>query len=198
AGTKGLKAAAAKGLPVIIMEPLLGGKLANVPKKAVEIFKKAEITPVNAALKWLWEKKEVTVVLSGMSSVKQLEENIKYSNDTAPLTPTQHKAIIETEKIFKQSYKVPCTGCNYCTPCPNKVNIPGCFAAYNASYANGLITGYQQYITSTSALNSKNSLASNCTSCKLCEQKCPQHIQISKELKKVTHRFFLVSIVFRK
>ncbi|GHU52393.1 aldo/keto reductase [Clostridia bacterium] len=189
AGTKGLKEANAKGLSIVIMEPLLGGKLANLPKKGADVLNSADIKPVEAALKWLWDKPEVTVVLSGMNSKEQVSENIKIASETSLLTIAQKKAILEVKKIFQSSYKIPCTGCNYCMPCPNRVNIPGGFASYNAYYANGLITGMQQYITSTSANDPENnSRISRCTGCKLCEQKCPQHIKIVKEIKNVKKR----------
>jgi predicted aldo/keto reductase-like oxidoreductase len=186
AGTKGLKAAAEKGLPVIIMEPLLGGKLATgLPKKAVNIFEKVNIKPAEAGLKWLWDKPEVTVVLSGMSTSKQVKENIKTASDKSPLTLNQKKAIEEVREIFKSSYKIPCTGCNYCMPCPHNVNIPNIFAAYNAYKANGMVTGFQQYITGTAAQSSTHTRLINCTNCKACIKKCPQHIPIPKELRKV-------------
>ena len=194
AGTEGLKKAAGKGLPVIIMEPLLGGKLANgLPQKAVNIFKAANSTlsPAAWALRWLWNQKEVTVVLSGMSELSQLEENVATAQGAAAgmLTTAETDACESVIKIINDSYKVPCTGCNYCMPCPQNVNIPACFTAYNVSYTAGLIAGFVQYQTSTGAMDPrKNYAASKCKGCGLCEQKCPQHIPIIKWLKKVTTR----------
>ncbi|MDR1147262.1 MAG: aldo/keto reductase, partial [Spirochaetaceae bacterium] len=146
AGQTGLKAAAEKGIPVIIMEPLLGGRLINgLPKAAHEAFKKADPgrSPAAWGLDWLWNQTEVGVVLSGMSSMKQLEENIKLAeNSGADSLSAAHLAVFgEVKNIFNASYKVPCTGCSYCMPCPQNVNIPGCFAAYNASFAFSLIEG---------------------------------------------------------
>ena len=191
AGTAGLKKAAEKGLPVIIMEPLLGGKLATgLPKKAVHLFKAANssLTPAAWALRWLWNQKEVTVVLSGMNTQAQLEDNIETAKDAMPdmLTAAENDTYESVLKIIEATYKVPCTGCNYCLPCPHNVNIPGCFAAYNALYSVGLVPGFTLYVTSTGILNpQKSSVASKCKACGACEKKCPQHIPIAKSLKNV-------------
>ncbi|MDR1859058.1 MAG: aldo/keto reductase [Treponema sp.] len=202
AGMEGLKKAAGKGLPVIVMEPLLGGKLANgLPKRAVNIFKTANsaahsaarsaLSPAAWALRWLWNQKEVTVVLSGMNDISQLEENIKTAKDAVPdmLTAAEVNAYESVIEIIKDSYKVPCTGCNYCMPCPQNINIPACFTAYNISYTVGMISGLVQYITSTGSMDPrKNYSASKCTECGACEKKCPQHIPVIKSLKNVTKR----------
>ena len=191
AGTAGLKRAAEKGLPVIIMEPLLGGKLATgLPKKAVDIFKAANhsLSPAAWALRWLWNQKEVTVVLSGMNETAQLEENIEVAKDAAPdmLTPEEEKAFDSVIESINAGYKIPCTGCNYCMPCPHNVNIPACFAAYNMSYTVGFVSGVTQYVTSTGSMGSKGKYAaSNCMECGACEKKCPQHIPIIQSLKSV-------------
>ena len=194
AGTAGLKKAAEKGIPVIVMEPLLGGKLANgLPSRAVKIFKSANnvLTPAAWALRWLWNQKEVTVVLSGMNEMAQLDENAAAAKDAVPGMLTQAESDIYEAvlKVINASYKIPCTGCNYCMPCPRNVNIPACFAAYNVSYAAGMISGLQQYITSTGATDArKNYAAGNCGECGACEKKCPQHIPIMQSLKKVSKR----------
>jgi predicted aldo/keto reductase-like oxidoreductase len=207
AGTEGLKKAAGKGLSVIIMEPLLGGKLANgLPKKAVGIFKTADnaahnsanrasyssvLSPAAWALRWLWNQKEVTVVLSGMNEISQLDENIETAKDAVPdmLTTAQAGTYESVIKIISDSYKVPCTGCNYCMPCPRNVNIPACFTAYNVSYTVGFVSGILQYITSTGSMDPrKNYSASQCGECGACEKKCPQHIPIIKSLKKTAKR----------
>ncbi|MDR1272388.1 MAG: aldo/keto reductase [Clostridiales Family XIII bacterium] len=193
AGRAGLQKAHEKGLPVIIMEPLLGGKLANgVPKEAVKLFSGAnpDITPAAWALKWLWNQPEVTVVLSGMNAPEQLADNLGVAEamEAGALTDNELAVLEKAKAVFEESYKVPCTGCNYCMPCPNRVNIPGCFAAYNASYANGFVTGIQQYMTSTNVLHAGGSKSSNCVKCGLCEEKCPQHIKISEELTNVQKR----------
>ena len=194
AGTAGLKKAAEKGLSVIIMEPLLGGKLATgLPRKAVDIFKAANntLTPAAWALRWLWNQKEVTVVISGMNEMIQLEDNIQTAQTALPdmLTATENKTFESVVKIIEAGYKIPCTGCNYCMPCPHKVNIPACFSAYNVSHVTGMFSGLQLYVTSTALLNPRaNYAASNCKACGACEKKCPQHIPIAKSLKNVTKR----------
>ncbi|MDR1736355.1 MAG: aldo/keto reductase [Oscillospiraceae bacterium] len=192
AGLAGLRKAHEKGLPVIVMEPLLGGKLANgVPKKGISLMREVrpQASPAAWALKWLWNQPEVTVVLSGMNAPEQLADNIKAAEESEAGAMTEKElAVIEKVKgIFEERYKVPCTGCNYCMPCPHKVNIPACFAAYNASYANGFVTGMTQYMTGTNALHSPNG-AAKCKNCGLCEKKCPQHIKIPSELAKVKKR----------
>jgi predicted aldo/keto reductase-like oxidoreductase len=132
AGTAGLKKAAEKRLSVFIMEPLLGGKLANgLPKKAVAVFKSANgsLSPAVWAFGWLWNQKDVTVVLSGMNGDSQIEENIAIANDSVPnmLTKEENTTFESVIKVFNASYKIPCTGCNYCMPCSHNVNIPGVF-----------------------------------------------------------------------
>jgi predicted aldo/keto reductase-like oxidoreductase len=194
AGMAGLKRAAEKGLSVIIMEPLLGGKLAGgLPKKAVDIFNAANsaLSPAKWALRWLWNQNEVTVVLSGMNELSQLEENLETAKDAIPnmLTADDEKTFDSVIKIINASYKIPCTGCNYCMPCPHKVNIPACFATYNVSYSIGFITGFTQYLNSIGMLNTVSSFApSQCQKCGQCEKKCPQHIPIMNSLEKVTKR----------
>jgi predicted aldo/keto reductase-like oxidoreductase len=194
AGTEGMKKAADKGLPVIIMEPLLGGKLAKgLPKKVIEIFKEAnkERSPAAWALRWIWNQNEVTVVLSGMNEMTQLEENIETAKTAAPnmLTKDEANTYVSVIKIIEDSYKIPCTGCNYCMPCPHNVNIPACFTAYNVSYAIGKVSGFLQYLTSTGAMDTKNNYsAGRCKECGVCEKKCPQHISIINSLKNVTER----------
>lgn len=193
AGTKGLKLAAEKGLSVIIMEPLLGGKLATgLSQEAKDIFLKenSESTPVSWALRWIWNHPEVSVILSGMNGMDQLEENLCLAEGSTPnmLTQSELKTIDKVVEVFNKSYKVPCTGCNYCMPCPQKINIPACFAAYNTSFAVDKKTGIFQYVISTNAMNKDSHYASNCVECGKCEKHCPQGIQIRKELKQVKKR----------
>lgn len=194
AGTAGLLKAAEKGIPVIVMEPLLGGKLANgLPSKAVSLFKSidAELTPAAWALRWLWNQKEVTVLLSGMNDDAQLSENLHLANGSTPdmLTEKEMRIFDDVTEAFRSSYKIPCTGCNYCMPCPKQINIPACFSAYNMSYTVGFLSGLQQYVTSTGASHPSASHApSTCIKCGKCEGHCPQHIQIRDSLQVVTKR----------
>jgi len=193
AGVDGLKKAAEKNIPVIIMEPLLGGSLAKgLPKKALEAFGKvnSEISPAAWALKWLWNQPEVTVVLSGMNDFSQLEDNLKTADMSRDgmLTDKEKSTYTQVVKILRETYKVPCTGCGYCMPCPQNVNIPACFSAYNASHAFGRITGIIQYVTGTAANRKESRVASLCIGCGKCQRHCPQNIEIPKRLKDAEKR----------
>jgi predicted aldo/keto reductase-like oxidoreductase len=193
AGRAGLRKAHEKGLPVIIMEPLLGGKLATgLPDKAMQRFKDVNggISAAAWAFRWLWNQPEVTVVLSGMNSAQQLDNNIKTAETAAPgmLSEAETAAFPYVIAALREAYRVPCTGCNYCMPCPQGINIPSCFTAYNASYAMGFVTGMQQYITSTGSQPKTRSGARNCVKCGNCEKKCPQHIEIAKSMDAVARR----------
>jgi len=186
AGVKGLQAAAPK-MPVVIMEPLLGGKLANgLPKDAVKIFKKANenLSPAAWGLNWVWNQKEVTLLLSGMSTMEQLEENLRLADnaDAGMLGERELNVYAEVLELVNHSYKIHCTGCNYCMPCPKGVNIPGCFTAYNTMYSLGYALGMHQFITSTGLFSEKGGEPSHCIKCGKCESHCPQHIEIMKQL----------------
>jgi len=194
AGRTGLQKAYENGLPVIIMEPLLGGKLANgLPAKAARLFKEANNnrTAASWAFCWLWNQPEVTVVLSGMNSEEQLDDNIKTAEASNPgmLTKKDTAVFTPVAEAFRAAYKIPCTGCNYCMPCPHGVNIPGCFGAYNTSYALGFISGLTQYLTSTGANHPEKCYSGRkCVKCGVCGMKCPQHIKIMESLETVTKR----------
>ncbi|MDR0553455.1 MAG: aldo/keto reductase [Treponema sp.] len=193
AGVAGLKKAASLGLPVIIMEPLLGGKLATgLPPGAVEIFKKADpsLSPAGWALRWLWNQEEATVILSGMNSPEQLMENVTLTDEALPgcLSAEQQQVYRDVMAVVNSSYRVRCTGCNYCMPCPRGVNIPGCFAAYNTSFSMGFVQGMQQYITSTAPTSERTSGVRLCVKCGKCESHCPQRLPIIKNLQMVGKR----------
>ena len=189
AGKKGLQYANKRGLPVIIMEPLRGGKLANgLPNDALELFHKhtPTRTPVQWALRWLWNQPEVTVVLSGMNSMEQVHDNINTAStvEVGEFTPEDERMLSEVIDVLNSKIKVPCTGCSYCQPCPKGVNIPGCFAAYNMVATEGKITGMMEYMKNTT-MRKTPTAASQCVECGLCEKHCPQHINIREELGKV-------------
>jgi predicted aldo/keto reductase-like oxidoreductase len=191
AGKTGLLRAAAKGIPVIIMEPLLGGKLASaLPGEAEEIFKASGKKAADWALRWVWNHGEAAVLLSGMNDPVQLEENLLTAETALPgsLTAGELETYRRVLEIFGASYKVPCTGCNYCMPCPRHVNIPGCFAAYNTSFALGWIQGMKQYVTSTALVAEQTGSSALCVKCGKCESRCPQHIPIIKSLEAVRKR----------
>ncbi|MCL1804668.1 MAG: aldo/keto reductase [Clostridiales bacterium] len=194
AGRAGLQRAGEKGIPVVVMEPLLGGKLAaGLPKKAARLFRDADSgrSPAAWALRWLWDQPEVTVVLSGMNAAPQLEDNLLAAGSAAPGVVTEAEAAVyaAVKSVYQETDKLPCTGCNYCMPCPNQVNIPGCFAAYNTSYAAGYGAGIQQYITGTGANRpDKGHTGRKCVKCGACEERCPQRIGIMAALETVTRR----------
>jgi len=192
AGKKGLLAASERGVSVIIMEPLLGGRLATgLPKQAVDIFAKSnpDLTPADWALWWLWNQNEVTVVLSGMSNNDIMKSNLRSIENFRQLTEHELAVYTDVVGLFKKSYKVNCTGCNYCLPCPKGINIPSCFSAYNSSFVQGYITGLQQYMTSTATFSQNPVSPRLCNGCGKCEKICPQNILVRKALKKVAGRF---------
>ena len=193
AGTAGLEAAAERGIPVIVMEPLLGGKLASeLPPASKMVLEESGISddPVQLALRWVWNHPEVTVVLSGMNAESQLSQNIEIAEDATPGSFTESEMIaveIAKEEVAK-NYKVPCTGCGYCLPCPVGINIPVCFASYNASFVHGRIQGIMQYVTASGAMSGDPHYASDCVQCGKCVEKCPQHINIPEDLVSVKRR----------
>ena len=187
AGVEGLRYANRKGLPVIIMEPLRGGRLVNLlPESAKELFRRDEKhrTPAELALKWLYDQPEVTCVLSGMNSMEMVEQNVKTASESLVgcLTPSDRELIEKVKDEIKKNVKVGCTGCGYCMPCPKGVDIPGTFRCYNAMYSEGKKSGRRDYLQCT-AFRKDTSSASQCISCGKCEKHCPQHIEIRKELK---------------
>ena len=187
AGRKGLYHAHAKGIPVIIMEPLRGGKLVNnLPDRAKKVFAehKPSHTPAQWAFRWLWNQPEVTVVLSGMNTNEMVEDNIKTASETetGSLTAEDQEMLRNVVKAINAGMKVGCTGCGYCMPCPKGVDIPGTFAAYNRRYAEGKFRALKDYVMCT-ALRKNSTAASNCVECGKCEKHCPQGIEIRKQLK---------------
>lgn len=195
AGTEGLRAAAARGMAVFVMEPLLGGRLAGkLPPAAKRVFDEAAdpalATPVGWALAWLWDHPEVTMVLSGMTSPDEVDANadVAARAQAGSMTPQQHETVARALAAIERANRVPCTGCNYCMPCPQGINIPGAFSAYNASYAHGRFTGLQQYFTASAASSSRPRLVSQCTKCGACVRRCPQQIAIPERLEDVRRR----------
>ena len=192
AGIDGLNHAHGKGLPVIIMEPLRGGRLADgLPQAARKAFEDVDPnrTPADWGLRWVWNHPQATVVLSGMNDVAQVEENCRIASESLPgsLSPDELSAYGRALAAIRKSMKVGCTGCGYCQPCPRGVNIPTCFAAYNASFSDGLVNGMREYMMCTT-LRKVRSNAGLCVKCGKCEQHCPQHIPIRDKLDDVKKR----------
>ncbi len=187
AGVEGLTYAHEKGLPVIIMEPLRGGRLVDLlPESAKELFRKDEEkrTPAELAFKWLYNQPEVTCVLSGMNSMEMVEQNVRTASESAVgcLTESDRELIEQVKAEIQKNVKVGCTGCSYCMPCPQGVDIPGTFRCYNAMYSEGKKSGRKDYLQCT-AFRKETSSASQCIGCGKCETHCPQHIAIRQELK---------------
>ena len=192
AGTEGLRYAASKRLAVMVMEPLRGGSLAGkLPKEVKQIYDNAKNNRSAAewALRWVWNHPEVTVVLSGMNDEKQVRENIETAETAMPDSLSQQdlSVISNVAGCYKRLMKVPCTGCAYCMPCPNGVNIPGNFNMYNQYHMFGkkIYTKGFYAVMLMGIMNSKPSDASLCKNCGVCAKKCPQHIAIPDELKEV-------------
>lgn len=198
AGREGLNYAAGKNIPVVIMEPLRGGKLVNtLPDGAKKAFSDypTKRTPAEWALHWLWDQPEVTCVLSGMNSQEMILENINTANKAGigSFTQADHKLIDTVRTKINQNLRVGCTGCGYCMPCPHGVDIPTAFRCYNQSAMHKRMSSIFEYIQVTS-LKKDSSTMNNCTKCGACEKHCPQHIEIRKELqnaKKALQPFYV-------
>ena len=185
AGATGLHRAAEKGLPVIIMEPLRGGRLTNMlPASAKKIIAHTSLTPAQFAFRWLWDQKEVTCVLSGMNSLDMIKENLATAQITRPgiLTPEDRAVYAKVIAAINENMKVGCTGCRYCMPCPKGVDIPGTFAAYNRMASDGYWKALTEYFMITGVRKDYTG-PGNCIGCGKCEQHCPQHLPIRQELK---------------
>jgi len=188
AGREGLEYAYSKNIPVMIMEPLRGGKLVYLlPEKARQMFSLAVPgrTPAEWAFRWLWMQKEVTVVLSGMNSLEMVRENVKTASETTTgeLTEEEQKLFEDVKREINKKVKVGCTACGYCMPCPKGIDIPGTFRCYNEIYTESPKVGKKEYLMTT-AYRKKQNPASSCIRCGRCETFCPQKIEIRKELRK--------------
>lgn len=186
AGLKGLQYAASKGMAVVIMEPLLGGKLVDPPASIQAIWARAgeNRSPAGWALQWLWDQPEVSVVLSGMSTMTHVRENVASADRSAVgvLTPDDMALVEEVRAKYEALCPIPCTQCGYCMPCPNDVDIPTNFRTYNHGSMYDKVDiarkTYSQFIK-------EEKRASACIQCGECEEKCPQRISISEWMPRV-------------
>ncbi|MBR1481935.1 MAG: aldo/keto reductase [Ruminococcus sp.] len=187
AGVEGLKAAAEKNIPVVIMEPLRGGKLVGMlPESAKQVMRDSgrDWTPAEWSFRWLYNQPEVTVVLSGMNTLEMVQENCRTASDAraGELTQADFDVVAEVTRKIKENEKVGCTGCQYCMPCPKGVDIPGVFRCYNAMYIESKADGRMQY-AQTVGLTRESAFPSQCVGCGKCEKHCPQQIPIREKLK---------------
>jgi predicted aldo/keto reductase-like oxidoreductase len=180
AGTAGLKYAASKGLATVIMEPLLGGKLADPPAPVQALWENAprQRSGVEWALQWLWSKPEVSVVLSGMSAMEHVVENVASAGRSGiGLLGAEELALVErVRQKYDELCPIPCTACGYCMPCPNGVDIPRVFATFN----NGAMYNAFDEARHRYGRMPEESRASACIQCRECEELCPQDILISE------------------
>ncbi len=188
AGTEGLRYAAERGISVIIMEPLLGGRLAVPPEGIRRLINDAGVarTPADLALQWLWHKREITTVLSGMSTMEQVLENLASADRSGvgTLTKVELELVSRVQKAYGGLFPAPCTRCGYCMPCPSGVNIPRAFTLYNEAVAfNQLDLNKNIY----RGVLSKPEQAGSCTGCGECEERCPQSIEIREWMPRI-HR----------
>lgn len=181
-GLKGYKLLEERNIPVIIMEPLKGGLLANLPIEAKRIINlnQQEKSDASYALRYAASFKNVLTVLSGMSTLEQLKENVQTFSQFIPFSKKENERIQEVKKVIEGRIKVNCTDCKYCMPCPYGVNIPLNFKVYNQYFMYNNIEGFKN----TNEIKEEMHL-SHCKKCKICEAKCPQHIQISYEFEKI-------------
>ena len=185
AGTRGLKLAAEKGLAVVVMEPLMGGRLADPPQDIQDAMKQCvvERSPAEWALQWLWDQPEVSVVLSGMSTMGQVEENLEFADRSrvGSFGEREQALIRLAREMYKARAVIPCSRCGYCMPCPNGLDIPGNFEIFNYAYLyDDVATAKFKY----KVFLQEGQRAGECIACGLCEEQCPQGIPISEWMAK--------------
>jgi predicted aldo/keto reductase-like oxidoreductase len=195
AGREGLKYASGKDIGMVVMEPLKGGNIAiPMPGELNEAAKKAgysHSTLTDVALRWVWNHPEVGLLLSGMSSEEQMDQNLESATRGYPnsLTPEELGLVKAAKDLYTSKMRVPCTACAYCKPCPEGVEIPQCFSNLNNAAISGNWEAQKANYLYILADDRDGNKASACVECGLCETKCPQHIPIREKLKEVVAAF---------
>jgi predicted aldo/keto reductase-like oxidoreductase len=195
AGTEGLEYAAGRGLGIVVMEPLRGGMLArNVPAKVQAVWGEAAArrTPAEWALRWIWNRPDVHVVLSGMNDERHVEENIRVAGEALPgsLSETELATVRRAAEAYRGLMKADCTGCRYCLPCPSGVAIPACFHVWNAKHALLERRPRRSYAMFVGGVfGGGPAYASQCTNCGTCLDRCPQRLPIPDLLREVAREF---------
>lgn len=180
-GLEGYKLLEEKNIPVVIMEPLKGGTLAQIPDELAKPFREiSDASYASFAFRWLGQFKNIKVILSGMNALGQLEDNVKTFSNYLPLSKEELKAIAQVKQNIISAQKVPCTGCKYCMPCPEGVNIPGNFKVWN-TISFKKMTSSHGWISDTGFDPSSSPL--KCVACGKCMTHCPQHIKIPDMIK---------------
>ncbi len=190
AGKDGLQYAAENGLGMVIMEPLKGGVLANcVPIEVQEIWDESQVQrkPAEWALRYLWDIPDISVVLSGMNNMNQLQENINTADHGLPnsMTLDEKKIMEEVKKVYQGKIRVECSACGYCMPCPSGINIPQCFSYLNQAE---MLEDDSNVRTQYYFMLKETEMAGNCLECGLCEEICSQHIPIREKLREVARK----------
>jgi len=189
AGLEGLKYAASKGIPVVIMEPLKGGRLTDVlPERVEKLFDSLDTkrTPADWALRWLANFPEIMTILTGVSNIQQTDENMKTLSEAMPNSMSEKElaTIKQIADTYREMIQYDCTTCNYCMPCPERLNIPHAMNIYNEWF---LFAQSQKTKDDFKMYFPKGT--SGCTKCKVCEEKCPQHLNISEMMEKADALF---------
>ncbi len=185
AGTKGVKHAADEGLAVVVMEPLFGGTLANPPPAVRALWDAAGKDPADMALRWLWDKPQAATVLSGMSTLDQVQRNVASAaaSGIGAMPDDEQQLVARVREEYKKLAAVPCTACGYCVPCPNGVAIPQNFMLLNQVRMHG--GSVAQLNRNLYSQMPKEKRAESCVGCHKCEERCPQHIKIADWLERV-------------
>lgn len=197
AGTAGLEYAAGKGLGVMVMEPLRGGNISrDVPPPAVAALwaqAEQELKPVEWALRWVWNRPEVTLLLSGMNEEEHVLQNLDIAGGALPgsLSASDLQLVDKVGEKYRELMKVGCTGCGYCIPCPADVKIPACFEMYNTlhMFPDDGRPRYAYAVLMSGQMTGQSGYASQCVECGECLEKCPQHIDIPSVLVDVAREF---------